>query len=74
MFIHRFGSVRKNSCPGSTRFGLRFLGASWLGPVRFGFLFLPERGTPARTGFETTKSGAGEQFLRLDCKAKARVK
>ena len=44
-----FGSVRKNICPGSTRFSLRFLDALWLGPVRFssvrpvrfGFLFLP---------------------------------
>ena len=32
----RFGSVRKFSFPGSTRFGLRFSDASWLGPVRFG--------------------------------------
>ena len=32
----RFGSVRKIVVPGSTRFGLRFLDALWLGPVRFG--------------------------------------
>ena len=32
----RFGSVRTNICPGSTRFDLRFSDASWLGPVRFG--------------------------------------
>ena len=32
---HRFGSVRKNSFLGSTRVGLRFSDASWLGPVRF---------------------------------------
>ena len=28
--------MRKIDCPGSTRFGLRFSDASWLGPVRFG--------------------------------------
>ena len=33
--IHRFISVRKLFFPGSTRFGLRFSDASWLGPVRF---------------------------------------
>ena len=32
----RFGSVRTTSFPGSTRFGLRFYDASWLGSVRFG--------------------------------------
>ena len=32
----RFGSVRTNIFPGSTRFGLRFSDASWLGPIRFG--------------------------------------
>ena len=32
----RFGSVRTNMFPGSTRFGLRFSDASWLRPVRFG--------------------------------------
>ena len=31
-----FASVRKLLFPGSTRFGLRFSDASWLGPVRFG--------------------------------------
>ena len=30
----RFGSVRNDMCPGSTRFGLRCSDASWLGPVR----------------------------------------
>ena len=34
--LFRFGSVRKYDFPGSTRFGLRFLDASWLGPVRLG--------------------------------------
>ena len=34
--IVRFGSVWKLYFPGSTRFGLRFSDASWLGPVRFG--------------------------------------
>ena len=33
---NRFGSVRKTIFPGSTRFGLRFSDASWLGSVRFG--------------------------------------
>ena len=32
----RFGSVWTIIFPGSTRFGLRFSDASWLGPVRFG--------------------------------------
>ena len=32
----RFGSVQKTIFPGSTRVGLRFSDASWLGPVRFG--------------------------------------
>ena len=32
----RFGSVRKIQFPGSTRFGLPFSDASWLGPDRFG--------------------------------------
>ena len=32
----RFNSVRNMIFPGSTRFGLRFSDASWLGPVRFG--------------------------------------
>ena len=32
----RFSSVLKIRCPGSTRFGLRFSNAPWLGPVRFG--------------------------------------
>ena len=32
----RFGSVRTNKFPGSTRLGLRFSDAPWLGPVRFG--------------------------------------
>ena len=31
----RFGPFRKFSCPGSMRFGLCFLDASWLYPVRF---------------------------------------
>ena len=42
--IHRFGSVRfgsENIFPGSTRFGLRFSDASWLGPVRFGSVPCP---------------------------------
>ena len=40
--IHRFGSVRMIICPVSTRFGLRFSGASWLGhPVGFGSLPRP---------------------------------
>ena len=34
--INRFGSVRTKTIPGSTRFGLRFSDASWLGPIRFG--------------------------------------
>ena len=32
----RFASVRKITFPGSTRFGLHFSDASWLGPVRLG--------------------------------------
>ena len=32
----RFGLVRTNTFPGSTRFGLRCLNAAWFGPVRFG--------------------------------------
>ena len=32
----RFGSFRKFSFPCSTRFGLIFSDALWLGPVRFG--------------------------------------
>ena len=32
----RFGSVRRQYSSGSTRLGLRFSDASWLGPVRFG--------------------------------------
>ena len=39
--IYRFGSVRKHIFPGSTRFGLRFSDASWLGPVRSGSLPRP---------------------------------
>ena len=34
--INRFGLVRKIRFPGLTRFGLRFSGPSWRGPVRFG--------------------------------------
>ena len=33
--LPRSGSVRKEIVSGSTRFGLRFSDASWLGPVPF---------------------------------------
>ena len=48
--INRFGSVRfGNYFPGSTRFGLRFSDASWLGPVRFGSVPRP---VPAGSGIK----------------------
>ena len=34
----------------------------------------PEKNTGGKTGFQSTKSGAGEQFLLLDFMAKARIK
>ena len=37
----RFGSVRTINFPVSTRFGLRFSGASWLSPVWFGLVPRP---------------------------------
>ena len=37
----RFASVRKITFPASTRFGLRFSDASWLGPIRFGSIPRP---------------------------------
>ena len=37
-------------------------------------MFLQRGRTLGQTGFQNTKSGAGEQFPRPDCKAKARVK
>ena len=33
----------------------------------------PEKKTPKIISFWSTRSGAGEQFLLLDCRAKARV-
>ena len=36
--LFRFGSVRTIICPDSTRFGLRFWDASWLGPFPEGNL------------------------------------
>ena len=49
----RFGSVRQIVFPGSTRIGLRFADASWLGSVRFGSV--PRR-VPA--GFEIKRFGS----------------
>ena len=48
---HRFGSVRKFIFPGSTRFGLRFSHASWLGPVRLGSASSVRLLTPSRLNF-----------------------
>ena len=52
----RFGSVRKNRFPGSTRFSLRCSDSLWLGPVRFRVRFrqVPELNgsvRPVRFGF-----------------------
>ena len=33
----------------------------------------PEKKTCEKIGFQSTKAGAGQQFLLLDCRARARI-
>ena len=55
--IHRFGSVRKFAFPGSTRFGLLFLDASSLGPVRFGSFPRPVPAGSKMKRFDSVRFG-----------------
>ena len=54
----RFGSVRKLFFPGSTRFGLRFSDAAWLGPVRFGLFPRPVPAGSRITWFVSVRFGS----------------
>ena len=53
----RFGSVRKCNCPGSMRFGLRFLVASRLGPLRLGLVPRPVPAGSKIKGFGSVRFG-----------------
>ena len=60
----QFSSVRKMICPGSTRFGLRFSDASWLGLVWFGSVPRP---VPAGSRTERLGSVRFGRFGSASC-------
>ena len=64
------GSVRfGNYFPGSTRFGLRFSDASWLGPVRFGSFPRPVPAGSRIKRFGSVRFGGSVRFLIPSCYA-----
>ena len=58
----RSGSVRTIDCPGSTRFGLRFSDASWLGPES---PRMSSRGVPARSDARRAAEGGTVKVHRV---------
>ena len=62
-FRQLIGSFRKITFPGSTRFGLRFSDASWLGLVRFGSFSPPVPAGSRLNGSVRFSSAGSVRFL-----------